>query len=114
MTGVDAEREVVLTDTAKSKQHRYLSEWAVREALDDPDEVYRERGTGNYLVRTSRTTTTAQYNHEREETIIRIVAVEDDGQEVVVITQTGTHDHYHWEDYDEVAELGAVPEPDDQ
>jgi len=108
VAGDSLEWNLVVTDTAKSKTHRYLSDWEIAEALEDPDEVYYERGTENYFVKASRTSTSDRWNYEREETIVLIVTVED--KELIVITQTGPHDHYHWDDYVSVEEIGATPE----
>lgn len=96
-TGVD----VVMTDTARSKEHRYLRQWEIEQKIAHTDEIYRDTDEGKYYVKTTREQHSPKLNHAKEETVVVILAP-DDG-ELVVVTQTS--DHYDWGRMERVDEL---------
>lgn len=100
----ESSRRIVLTNTAKSKAYRYLNQRQVEAALKEHSgAVYYNDQRDQWLVRTTHAQTSAQWNHEREETIVLVVDV--DGDTLVVVTQTS--DHYDWSDFEEVPRVGA-------
>lgn len=48
-------------------------------------------------------------SHESPTQRIVVVVTVDDGT-AVVVTQTGEHDHFTWEDYADVDAVGAFPD----
>ena len=83
-------REVVLTNAAKSKTFRLLSEWQIRDAVSNLDGTLYRRGESNeyHLI------------HDGH-----AIAVKPEGDQLVVITQMHVHNDY--ENLDTYREVGG-------
>jgi len=101
--------EIVVTDTAKSKAYRYLSEHAIEQCIRSPWQIYYDEERDNYLLRTHRQPDPKNFapgtQPGKNERIVIIVAVDDNAGELVVVTQT--QDHYDWHTYERVDSIGA-------
>lgn len=100
--------EIVVTHTAKSKGFRYLDEPTLKQHVQEPDEVYfsdRE----SWLIPVDRPRAQRQQHESPLERIVIVVDVDEDGT-AVVVTQTGDHNHYSWDEYEEVPAVGVEPE----
>ncbi|WP_237713493.1 hypothetical protein [Halococcus hamelinensis] len=94
-----ADRKVVVTDTARYKGYRMYQPWRLREIVGDMSthglHLLHRKGTNEYLLRTKKGT-----GHQVE-TIIIAFAVTDDA--LVVITQMHEHQNYFKDpDYEQV------------
>lgn len=103
--------EIAVTHTAKSKAFRYLSESELRAHVADPEIVYYRPSKSPWLIPVDRPRQGREQHEPPTERITIVVTVDEDT--AVVVTQTGEHDHYAWEDYREVEAVGVVPDPDE-